>query len=149
MTSNMAAQKFTKQGFTKSGKPAFHRDIVPIPGNKFTKSVNLLNHHSLNRVPDCTRIHSNDRFRSLECGEGNGALLETFDAYVRRARWEGWLSFREHEREDLGDRVLREGFQLLYNRTLHPDPKTCWKVGIVEKHSAFLQHQEENEEHLY
>ena len=53
ITVNMAAQNLSKQGFTKSGKPAFHRDIVPVPGKKITKSVNLLNRRSLNRVPDC------------------------------------------------------------------------------------------------
>ena len=48
-------------------------------------------------------------------GVGKG-LFEKLAAYVRRARWEGWLSLGEHEREDLGDRVLREGFLLLYNK---------------------------------
>ena len=72
-------------------------------------------------------------------GVGKGLFEKLAAAYVRRARWEGWLSLGEHEREDLGDCVLREGFLLLYNKPLFPDP-TCWnlEVGIVDKHSAFL-----------
>ena len=59
-------------------------------------------------------------------GVGKG-LFEKLAAYVRRARWEGWLSLGEHEREDLGDRVLREGFLLLYNKPLSPDLKDMLK----------------------
>jgi hypothetical protein len=51
------------------------------------------------------------------------SLLKRLSAYVRRNRWEGLLSVGEHEREDLGDRVRREGFLLLYNRSLLPDPR--------------------------
>ena len=58
------AQKFTKPGFTKSGKSAFHRDIVPVPGKIFTKSINLLNRHSLNRVPDCIRTGQDMKFNT-------------------------------------------------------------------------------------
>jgi hypothetical protein len=55
-------------------------------------------------------------------GVGKG-LFEKLAAYVRRSSWEGWLSLGEHEREDLGDRILRERFLLLYNKLLFPDPK--------------------------
>jgi hypothetical protein len=61
-------------------------------------------------------------------GVGKG-LFEKFAAYVRRARWEGWLSLGEHEREDLGVRSLREGFLFLYNRSLLPDPKDMLELG--------------------
>ena len=59
-------------------------------------------------------------------GVGKG-LFEKLAAYVRRARWEGWLSLGEHEREDLGDRVLREGFLLLYNKPWFSDLKDMLK----------------------
>ncbi len=62
-------------------------------------------------------------------------LFPRLAAYVRRNRWERRLSFGEHEREDLGYRVRREGFLLLYNRSLLPDPRDmfeswncCWET---------------------
>ncbi len=49
----------------------------------------------------------------------------------------------EHEREDLGDRVRREGFLLLYNRSLLPDLRDmlkswdcCWETFCLSVRSG-------------
>jgi hypothetical protein len=87
-----------------------------------------LGHQSVGRVRGAEGVGR----RFSDVGKG---LFEKLAVYVRHGRWEGQLSFGEYELEDLGDRILRERFLLLYNRSLLPDPRDmleswdcCWET---------------------